>query len=73
MMAFKKYIWKCPHKGCEACARQPLTYGKAGRHGRYHLKKIHNDFNSEPIVKEYNGGEELGEYFNKNKARKNRA
>jgi len=55
MVSLKRWIWECPYEGCNARSRKPLKYHKAGRHGRYHLKKIHNDYERQPIVKEYRG------------------
>jgi len=45
-----RYIWKCPYKNCDGKAKQEQSRGKALRYGRYHLKRIHNDRNSEPLV-----------------------
>lgn len=55
---FKKWIWKCPHEGCEAQSRMKSNWHKSARHGRNHLRNIHNDVESQPIVIMVGCGEE---------------
>ena len=48
-----KWIWKCPHvltnnKKCPGRGKKPMSKYQAGRYGRYHLKKVHGDYISEP-------------------------
>ena len=48
-----KWTWKCPHifangEKCSRRGRKPMRNYRAGRYGRYHLRKVHKDFVSEP-------------------------
>jgi hypothetical protein len=55
---FKKWMWKCPYEECDAHSRIPLNWHKAARHGRNHLKKIHKDRETQPIVLKTGGENE---------------
>lgn len=46
----KKYIWKCPKKGCPAQGKKKMSLFRASRFGRIHLKHVHNDYVSEPLI-----------------------
>jgi len=47
-----KWVWKCPcvvnGKKCSGMGKKPMSKYRAGRYGRYHLKKVHGDYVSEP-------------------------
>jgi len=50
---FSKWIWKCPKilengNKCPGSGKRPARKYHAGRGGRQHLKRVHNDFDSEP-------------------------
>ena len=49
-MAIGKWKWKCPYKGCLGGGVKPLGFGIASRHGRQHLRKVHNNYKTEPIL-----------------------
>ena len=45
--------WACPYSGCSCVGRKTksfLSCTQATHNGRAHMKKIHNDFETEPIV-----------------------
>jgi len=46
----KNYSWICPHSDCKGSGKKQMSKWKAARHGRLHLKRIHNDWNSDPII-----------------------
>jgi hypothetical protein len=45
-----KWMWYCPYENCDSKALQLQGFGRAGRHGRMHLKRKHNDNFSKPIL-----------------------
>lgn len=45
-----KWMWRCPYEGCNCQGLRLQSHGRAGRHGRMHLKKKHNDTFSQPIL-----------------------
>ena len=57
-MTFKRWIWRCPYENCNAKSKMVLHFHNARRHGRNHMKRIHNDNKTEPIVEKM-GGEKI--------------
>lgn len=57
LMLYKRlrygWAWACPYLGCSHVGRKTksiLSCTEASHNGRAHMKKIHNDFETEPIV-----------------------
>lgn len=52
-MAIGRYVWYCPYENCDGKSTKILSFGKAKRYGKAHLRRIHNDKESLPVIEKF--------------------
>ena len=58
----ESWMWMCPHEDCTSpkygdmrsrSLDEPMSYWKARKYGRKHMKEKHSEPNTEPIVTKF--------------------